>query len=217
MARVALSSSMGRPVVRRALLLITLVLVAALGCWRIVVMSRPASEADVLTIRGVTYSVTHVEQVTGLSEQDLSGMSHGIQGLVSDDKVLIRISMIVRADSASRTYDPSALTIADTAGGTPISPVGGSLAPGGLGARAQIEGSLAFIVPRNGQHLRLHAPRNANAIDLLSVDRAPAGAPTHEHGLNHDNGPAHEHDNGPAHEHGADQTAPHRTAPHDHP
>lgn len=132
MARVAPSRSMGRP----ALLLLIVALVAALGCWQIAVMSRPVSDPDVLTVRGVTYSVTHVEQVAGLSDEDLSGMSHGIQGLVSDDKALIRISMIVRAGSASRTYDPSVLTIADVAGGTPISPVGGSLAQGGLGAHA---------------------------------------------------------------------------------
>jgi hypothetical protein len=95
---------------------------------------------------------------------------------------LIRISMVVRSGSASRTYDPSALTIVDAADRTSIAPAGGSLSQGGLGAHAQIEGSLAFIVPRNGHHYSLHGPHNGNAIDLLSVDRAPAGAGTHEHG-----------------------------------
>lgn len=212
MACAAHSRSLRLPAVRRALLLLGLVLVAALGCWRLVVISRPVSEASVLTDRGVTYSVTHVEQVTGLSGDDLAGMGHGIQGLVSDDKVLIRISMTVRAGSASRTYDPRVLTIADGAGGIPISPVGGSLAPGGLGAGAQIEGSLAFVVPRNGHHFRLHAPRNTNGIDLLTVDLAPTAAPAHGPGSSHETAPAHEHETAPAHQHGTDPAAPH-----DHP
>lgn len=215
MARDVHSRSMRLPAVRRALLLLGVVLIAALGCWRLVVISRPVSASDVLTDRGVTYSVAHVEQVTGLSGDDLAGMGHGIQGLVSDDKVLIRISMIVRAGPVARTYDPRVLTIADGAGGIPISPVGGSLAPGGLGAGAQIEGSLAFVVPRNGHDFRLHAPGNANGIDLLTVDLAPTAAPAHEHATapahqhEHETAPAHEHATAPAHQHGTDPAAPH--------
>ena len=182
MATLVFSRPAARPAGRRLLLLLGVLLAFSLGCWRIVDLSRPVSDPQVLTAGGVSYSVTHVEQVTGLSDEDLSGMGHGIQGLVSQDKALIRVSMVVRSGSASRRYDPSVLTIVDAAGGAQIAPAGGSLSQGGLGAHAQVEGSLAFIVARNGHHFSLHAPHNANAIDLLSVDQAPAGADTHQHG-----------------------------------
>jgi hypothetical protein len=171
---------------RRQVVLLLVVMVAiGLGAWRTVLVTRPespaAASANALRLDGVTYTVAHVEQVSGLTDEDLSGMSHGIQGLVSSDNALLRISMTVQSGSSSRIYDPSMLSAVDDAGGKPIAPVGGSLSQGGIGPRAQVEGSLAFIVPRNGHHYRLHAPNNANSVDLISVDVAPSTASTHHH------------------------------------
>jgi hypothetical protein len=166
-------------------LLLVVALALGLGAWRAVLVTRPVSTAaaspDTLQLGGVTYTVAHVEQVSGLTDEDLSGMSHGIQGLVSSDKALLRVSMTVRSGSSSQVYDPSALTVVDDVGGKPIAPAGGSLSQGGIGPHAQVEGSLAFIVPRNGHHYRMRAPHNTNSVDLISVDLAPATTPAHDH------------------------------------
>jgi len=181
MATLVLRQPRTRPSYYRLFLLVAVLAAAALGGWRIFTISQPVADPAVLRVGAVSYSVSHVEQVAGLSEEDLSGMSHGIQGLVTDDKALIRLNMVVRSGSSSVIYDPSVLRITDDKGGPAIAPAGGSLSQGGLGAHAQIEGSLAFIVPRAGQHYALHAPHDSHAIDLISVDRAPGGAGGHQH------------------------------------
>jgi hypothetical protein len=183
-----MSTALSRPAPalrrRQVVLLLAVLLAIGLGAWRAVQVTRPESapaSADALRLDGVTYTVAHVEQVSGLTDEDLSGMSHGIQGLVSSDKALLRVSMTVRSGSSARIYDPSVLTVLDDAGGKPIAPAGGSLSQGGIGPRAQVEGSLAFIVPRNGHHYRLHAPNIANSVDLISVDVAAPTTPAHDH------------------------------------
>ena len=149
----------------------------------------PAVPPASLHVAGVTYAVTHVEQVAGLSDADLSGMSHGIQGLVGDDQALVRVTLEVTAD-VSTVYDPSTLVVDEGRGGAPLSPVGGSLAPGGLRGGGRIEGALGFVVQRAGQHLTLRAPGVPGGVDLLTVDTAPPGAGTHSHSTAPDPGAA---------------------------
>ncbi|MDQ1690711.1 MAG: hypothetical protein QOD87_819 [Pseudonocardiales bacterium] len=182
MATIVSEQRAALPIRRPVVPLLVVLLALALGGWRIVSITHPHAAPGGLRVDGLYYTVSHVEQVTGLSEEDLSGMSHGIQGLVTEDKALLRVSMTVRSGSRSKVYDPSVLTVRDDAGGDPIAPAGGSLAQGGIGPHAQLEGSLSFIVPRNGHHYRLRAPHNSHVIDLISVDLAPTGAGAHQHG-----------------------------------
>lgn len=153
----------------------------ALGVLQLYRATQPVVDPDALQLDGVSYSVTHAEEVTGLSDADMSGMSGGIQGLVSDDQALIRVTLQVTAGDSDTVYDAGRLYVDEGTGGPPLAPVGGSLAPGGLGAGARIEGSLGFVVKRAGQHLTLHAPGSAVAVDLLTVDTAPPGSGQHEH------------------------------------
>ncbi len=131
----------------------------------------------------VTYGVVHVEAVNGLTAQDLSGMSHGIQGLVGDDKAIVRVSLVLRADSSGGSFDPGTLRLIALGSSDTSSPVGGSLAPGRLRPNSTIEGAIAFVVPRTGAALSLVLPSDARSIPLLTIDKAPAGAgnPGHDH------------------------------------
>jgi hypothetical protein len=52
-------------------------------------MAAAKPDASTLVLNGVCDTVTHAEQVKGLSDAELGGMSHGIQSLVTDDKALI--------------------------------------------------------------------------------------------------------------------------------
>ena len=164
----------------RTVLVAALVLLATLlGGWRVVAMAQPRPDAGTFTVDVVSYRVARAEAVSGLSDQDLSGMAHGIQGLVSDDKAIIRVSLVLSTGSASGSYDPGALRLSSAGEPALIAPVGGSLPPGQLRANAQIEGAIAFEVPRNGGALSLVAPGQSRQIPLLTVDTAPAGAGQH--------------------------------------
>ncbi len=164
----------------RTVLVAALVLLATLlGGWRVVAMAQPRPDAGTFTVDVVSYRVARAEAVSGLSDQDLSGMGHGIQGLVSEDKAIIRVSLVLSTGSASGSYDPGALRLSSAGEPALIAPVGGSLPPGQLRANAQIEGAIAFEVPRNGGALSLVAPGQSRQIPLLTVDTAPAGAGQH--------------------------------------
>jgi hypothetical protein len=168
---------------RGAVVLAALVLAAAAaGAWLVFARSQPQSDPMALRAGNVTYSVTHVERVTGLSDQDLSGMGHGIQGLVSANQALVRVTLRVDAGSNDTTYDPATLRLHDNRGGALTAPSGGSLAAARLGANGQIEGSVAFVVPRSGEHLTLQAEGAPDSVDIGDVDVASPDSGTHSHG-----------------------------------
>lgn len=185
---------------RAAALVVVLLACAALGCWRIAatVAEARAAQPDptAITVGGVSFHITHVEQVRGLADADLGGMAHGVQSLVTDDKALINVSLVVRAGSSAAAYDAGTLrAVSLPAPGAVFAPVGGTLSPGRLRAHAGIEGSLSFVVPRNGARLALRDPAGAHLLPLLLVDRfhAPAHASGHQHsstGTPGDNSPA---------------------------
>lgn len=164
----------------RAMALIVMVLVGtALGGWRAASMAAAKPDPSTLVVNGVSYMVTHAEQVKGLSDSDLGGMSHGIQSLVSDDKALVNVTLVVTAGDSPSSYDASVLRAFGTGSSVAVPPVGGTLAPGQLTAHARIEGSLSFVVPRNGAQLALRAPSDSREVPLLQVDDAPAGSGDH--------------------------------------
>jgi len=162
----------------RAVALIAAVIVCTgLGGWRAVSMAATGPGPATLVVNGVSYTVTHAEQVRGLSDTDLGGMAHGVQSLVSDDKALVTVTLVVAAGDSPTSYDASVLRA--FAAGPAVAPVGGTLAPGRLSAHAHIEGSLSFVVPRRGAQVTLRAPGGGRAVPLLQVDNAPAGAGEH--------------------------------------
>src|SRR5947209_19194833 len=114
------------------------VLAVAAGGWQIAVQAAARQHTLTLHSSGATYTITHVEQVTGLSDADLGGMSHGIQGLVGVDKMLILVSLTVSAGDSATTYDPQTLTAVSTRSPAVIPPVGGSLTGGPLRAPSHI-------------------------------------------------------------------------------
>lgn len=164
---------------RRALptgvLLLLLVVATVLGAWRVSASAALRADPQSLRLGGATVVVTHVERVTGLTEADLAGMAHGISGLVRDDKVLIRVYVAVSAGSRATDVDTRGLRIfAGHGAGRP--PFGGSVGRGRLHPHASIEGALSFVVPRNGDTLRLGSTSTSQRVPLVHVDTAPAGA-----------------------------------------
>jgi hypothetical protein len=128
-----------------------------------------------LTVSGgdARFTVTHVEQVAGLTDSDLDGMSHGVQSLVPDGQALIRVDLTVTAGDSETAYDATRLEAVAVGAAGGIVPVAGSLPlRGRLAAHASLEGSLSYVVPRNGSRLVLQA--GSREIPLGSVDEATA-------------------------------------------
>jgi hypothetical protein len=133
-----------------------------------------------LVVEGVSYRVTHAQQIQGLSDSALGGMSHGIQNLVTDDKALISVTVVVSTGDSPGTYD--ARSLGAFASGSRLGfPAVGGMGSGRLKAHASIEGFLAFIVPRKGGQFALRTLDDTREVPLLTVDQAPAGAGQHQH------------------------------------
>ncbi|HET7475819.1 MAG TPA: hypothetical protein VFJ97_07315 [Dermatophilaceae bacterium] len=170
----------------RAALGVLVVLAASLGVLRAVSDANPASPLT-LRVGGVEYTVLHADQVKGLSDADLSGMSHGVQSLVTDSQALVRVDLRVTAGDEAVAYDASALRAISSAERTGITAVGGSLQRGRLGAHGSVEGSVSFVVPRNGASISLGTAPGQRAVPLLVVDEAAGSVDEHPHS---DAGPA---------------------------
>lgn len=207
----------------RAVLLIVAVLIGiGLGGWRTTSMAAAKPDPSTLVVNGVSYTVAHVEQVKGLSSSELGGMAHGIQSLVSDDKAMVKVTLVVSAGDSPIQYDASVLQAFSTGSSAGVLPAGGTLAPGRLSAHARIEGSLSFVVPRNGAQISLRAPDSSREIlllvvDKVTVDKAPAGEHQPPHGTAKPKDPAAAKPKSPSgtaeHQHSSSTPTPGGTSP----
>jgi len=153
-----------------------LVLATLLGAWRVTASAVDRHDPMTLRAGGTTVTVSHVERVTGLSADDLGGMAHGIQGLVEDDKTMLRVSVTISAGNHATAYDPGNLRLYSSASKRAILPVGGSIGAGRLAAHSRIEGAISFVVPRNGASFVLRSSGSAQSVSLTHVDKAAPGA-----------------------------------------
>jgi hypothetical protein len=164
-----------------AVLVLVVLAATVLGGWRAAQHPVPHPGAATLAVGHTSYTVTHVDQVQGLSQQDLGGMAHGVQSLVSDDKALITVSLTVTAGDHATTVDPGVLSA--VAVGSPLLflPAGGTLAKGHLSAHARVEGTVSFVVPRKSERFVLRARGQARSVPLIRVTTdAPSAGPTSE-------------------------------------
>jgi len=157
-----------------------LVVATVLGGVRAANLLTAGDHPQTLQISGATWTVTDVAQVVGVAQRDLmSGMGHNISGYVSESQMMVRVSFLVSAGDHSAGFDPTKLRAYEVGKSTPILPSGGSLGAGVLSPHAEVEGTVTFVVPRDGGHLVLRAPGSPGDVDLTTVDEAPPGASSH--------------------------------------
>jgi hypothetical protein len=123
--------------------------------------------------------VDDVENLAGLTSQDLGGMTHGIQNLVLADQAQIQVSILLSNQTDSAIYySPTQFRLLEQQGLDLILPFGATVKPGMLGPKASIEATLSFIAPRNGGRLwiRFDDPGGGGPIlvDAGRTDQAPA-------------------------------------------
>jgi hypothetical protein len=143
-----------------------------LGGWRAHALLAAPPDPMSLTVGDVTFRVSEALEVTGLSDADLGGMSHGVQSLVSNDRALIRVAVTVTAGDDDTTYDATGLRASATGASafSATAPIAGSLPlRGRLAAHSHLEGSLSYVVPRNGAHIVLGSGPGERSVSLLYV------------------------------------------------
>jgi hypothetical protein len=160
-----------------------LLLATAAGGVRAADLLSAETDPHSLQFAGATWTVTDVSQVVGVAQQDLGmgGMAHNISGYVSDSQRMVRVSFTVAAGDHRTPFDPAQLRAYEVGHQAPIQPTGGTLGAGVLAAHAQVDGSVTFVVSRDGGHLVLRAPGSPEQVDLTTVDTAAPGTTTDHH------------------------------------
>jgi hypothetical protein len=135
-------------------------------------------------------AVEAVEKNKGLKPKDLSGVTHGIQGLVPPNKVQVQaFATMTNLNAGLVQYSPAQFSLllgSKKAKPLPLSHA--SVKPGALQPNAAIDMRLSFIVPGKGQKMWVRfkdpARKKPYLIDLGRVTKTAQGplANTHVHG-----------------------------------
>ena len=166
--------------VRVAVIALAVLGAAALGGWRVAGAMAPTPDSRTVVAGGVQYRVTNVREIKGLNDRDLGGMSHGVQGLVSTGSALVQVDLTVLGGDSTAAYNTGRLEIA-TGGKSGVRPVGGTLGRGTVGAHGKVDGTLSFVLPRDGARLRLRVRNDSRSIPLIRIARETAAPSDHSH------------------------------------
>lgn len=135
---------------------------------------------DIPTSFGVV-AVEYVEKIKGLRAKELAGMTHGVQGLVKADKMLVRANVtLTNLTTEPLKYSPTQFRMLIGKDRKPVNELRASFQPGALQPDAAIEGQLSFVAPRNGTRLWLAFDDPGRSkpilIDLGRTGKTPPGA-----------------------------------------
>lgn len=125
--------------------------------------------------------VSHVEQVNGLTDEQLGGMSHGIGSFVPPDKVQVEVSVTLtnRLDYPV-PYAPDAFALLTSKSGDPVVETWSSVQAGLLQPKSSIDATFRFITARDDAQLWLGFREDASdtpiRVSLGHADQAPPGA-----------------------------------------
>jgi hypothetical protein len=168
---------------RQSYLAAGLLLAVAAGGVRAVDLAATAGDdARTFDMAGASWQVVDVEQVVGVAQRDLmSGMGHNINGYVSDSQMMVRVAVVVSAGDHRTSFSAGWLKAYEDESRTPMLPSGGSLGAGFLAPHATVEGTVTFVVPRDGGHLVLKGRGSSHVIDLTTIAQAPPGVGDDDH------------------------------------
>lgn len=123
-------------------------------------------------------TIGQVDTLGGLTSQDLAGVTHGIQNLVTSNEVQIEVSLqLVNRSDGFMTYTPEQFSLIGVCSAKGSKPVSGTLQTGSLPAHATIDAVLNFVAPRTNQQLWLEYrdPVTAERV-LIAIGPADANA-----------------------------------------
>jgi len=122
--------------------------------------------------------VESVQQLRGLTPKQLSGMTHGIQSLVKADQMQVQLVLALRnAHGTAAPYDPDQLAIRlvrRNGKAKSYAPETTSVRAGALAARAAMETTLGFVIPRfNPKGTRLSLAVREPGRSPINLDLGP--------------------------------------------
>jgi hypothetical protein len=126
-------------------------------------------------------AVESATKIAGLTAKDLSGATHGIQNLIRPDQVQVQLAVeLTNLRNHPVAYTPDQFRLVSSTSSTPLPVFSTNLHPNMLQPEASIDGTLAFVAPRNGAKLLLEFRDKSRTrpirIDLGRIDRTPANA-----------------------------------------
>jgi len=101
-------------------------------------------------------AVESAERSQGLTAEQLSGVSHGIQNNIGPDQVQVEvIAVLSNTTDAVTTYGPDQFDLVTDTDKQPVQVLNSSFRPGTLAPHSQIEGTLTFITSIEAKKLLL--------------------------------------------------------------
>jgi hypothetical protein len=132
-------------------------------------------------------AVEAVDKTNGPTAKSLSGVTHGIQGLIPPNKTQVEtFTTMTNLTGKPVQYSPAQFSLlVGSKNAKPLPLTTASIKPGVLQPNASIDARITFVVPRKGQKLwvRFKDPgrRAPFVIDLGRVTKTPEGALTNYH------------------------------------
>lgn len=130
-------------------------------------------------------ALTHVDQLDGLTAQQMGGSMGGMGGMVMENEVQVQTTFaLTNKQRHPVAFTLGAFTLISDKSDKPIPVRGATTQDGRLPAQATIEGTLSFVAPQDGAHLWIeyHDPdgRAPIRIDLGRTSQAPVDATGHD-------------------------------------
>ena len=128
-------------------------------------------------------TVSHVEHIKGLSQQDLSSANHGISGLVESGKEQVQVSLELTSNLARETapYTPEQFSLVAGDDKTAQAPVTTTVHAGRLQPFASVQGHLGFVVPAAGEALKLRFADPGGGEIVIDLDAAHVDTAKSDH------------------------------------
>ncbi|MDX6618290.1 MAG: hypothetical protein QOK36_676 [Gaiellales bacterium] len=129
-------------------------------------------------------SVLDARVTSGLTNQQIGGMTHGVSGLIDARSGQLQVSMaMTNSRYAAARWSAADFRLEAARSGRQFAPVGGTSESGSLAPGASLDLVLNFVVPRNGDHFTLRV-RDGNKfvrVHLIQVGKAPPGTKGFDH------------------------------------
>jgi hypothetical protein len=129
-------------------------------------------------------SVLDARVTSGLTNQQIGGMTHGVSGLIDARSGQLQVSMaMTNSRYAAARWSAADFRLEAARSGREFAPVGGTSESGSLAPGASLDLVLNFVVPRNGDHftLRVRDGESVVRVHLIQVGKAPAGTKGFDH------------------------------------
>ena len=143
----------------------------------------PFAIGQAVRAEGGVVEVTGVDQLTGLTAQDLSSANHGIQNLVAPEDAQVQVTLRMVNDGRKAITVSTEHIGLRIAGKAAIKSMSSTLPKGRLGAGLSLEGTFGFVAPRNGSTLQLEIP-GAHGPVLIDLGRTETSS-AHDAGTHH--------------------------------